>query len=146
MFVTFESSRSRRIQNPLRLDGSIYKINDNRGAGDKKNFYRALGICRSRSSRCFLYRGGANNKYLENPRSNTNPLPTVGLTNLCKEDFSCRGVYLYSENFSTAPKEFELHKHLYIKIKIFNTSNMPPMGRKRKKFLVLFTIASKERN
>lgn len=50
-----------------------------------------------------LYRGGANNTYLNPPRSNTNPLPTVGLENLCEENFST-AVYLYSENFSRAPK------------------------------------------
>ncbi|QDK38687.1 hypothetical protein DOE51_14380 [Bdellovibrio sp. NC01] len=50
-----------------------------------------------------LYRGGANNVFLPNPRSNINPLPTVGLKNLCREDFST-AIYLYSENFSKAPK------------------------------------------
>ena len=77
------------------------KITDNRGIGNDD-------VYGTRNMRVVLhgvlYRGGANNKYLEKPRPNTNPLPTVGLVNLCREDFST-GIYLYSENFSTAPKK-----------------------------------------
>ncbi len=52
-----------------------------------------------------VYRGGANNKYNRySTRSNQNPLPTIGLDNLCKEGFE-HAVYLYSNNFSTAPKK-----------------------------------------
>ncbi|WP_295904680.1 hypothetical protein [uncultured Bdellovibrio sp.] len=76
------------------------KLTDNRGDGDEalygtRNFRVVLhGV---------MYRGGANNTNLETPRSNTNPLPTVGLTNLCREDFGA-AIYLYSENFEKAPK------------------------------------------
>ncbi|MGZ3770745.1 MAG: hypothetical protein ACXVCP_06180 [Bdellovibrio sp.] len=82
------------------LDTLTEKLTDNKGKGaiefyGTRNFRVVLpGI---------LYRGGANNKYFNPPRSNTNPLPTKGLENLCKENFST-AVYLYSENFSTAPK------------------------------------------
>lgn len=49
------------------------------------------------------YRGGANNLYNKNePRANTNPLPVEGLKNLCHEGFK-NSIYLYSDNFSTAP-------------------------------------------
>lgn len=78
------------------------RITDNDGEGDPnlygtRNFRVVLhGV---------MYRGGGNNtKLVENPRSNTNPLPTIGLNNLCKEDFAA-AVYLYSENFDKAPKE-----------------------------------------
>ena len=51
------------------------------------------------------YRGGANNYYHKtNKRDNRNPLPNDGLQNLCEEGFS-KAVYLYSTNFSTAPKQ-----------------------------------------
>ena len=49
------------------------------------------------------YRGGANNLYNRNgKRANSNPLPTIGLQNLCEEGFD-QAVYLYSTNYSTAP-------------------------------------------
>lgn len=48
------------------------------------------------------YRGGANNYYNKyGPRDNRNPLPEMGLDNLCKEGFS-QAIYLYSTNFGTA--------------------------------------------
>lgn len=51
------------------------------------------------------YRGGANNYYhKKNKRDNRNPLPNDGLQNLCEEGFS-KAVYLYSTNYSTAPKQ-----------------------------------------
>lgn len=77
------------------------KITDNRGDGyddlyGTRNFRIVLhGV---------YYRGGANNKYHHtNPRSNTNPLPTDGLKNLCEEGFST-AIYFYSNNYSSAPK------------------------------------------
>lgn len=76
------------------------KLIDNKGKGysdlwGARNFRVVLhGV---------FYRGGANNKYFDPPRSNTNPLPTKGLQNLCEDDFS-GAVYLYSENYSKAPK------------------------------------------
>ncbi|MBO9667666.1 MAG: hypothetical protein J7501_12735 [Bdellovibrio sp.] len=82
------------------VDDVFTKLTDNRGKGVEE-------LWGTRNMRVVLqgvlYRGGANNKYLATPRSNTNPLPKVGLTNLCKEDFGA-AVYLYSENFDTAPK------------------------------------------
>lgn len=50
------------------------------------------------------YRGGANNVYNKHQRrSNMNPLPNEGLTNLCQEGFT-QAVYLYTERYSSAPK------------------------------------------
>lgn len=50
------------------------------------------------------YRGGANNLYNKNGvRSNSNPLPSEGLKNLCEEGFK-NAIYLYSTNFAAAPK------------------------------------------
>ncbi len=50
------------------------------------------------------YRGGANNAYHRtHKRSNTNPLPNDGLTNLCQQGFK-EAVYLYAENFSSSEK------------------------------------------
>lgn len=49
------------------------------------------------------YRGGANNKFhRSHPRDNMNPLPNSGLKNLCEQGFS-DALYLYAENFETAP-------------------------------------------
>jgi hypothetical protein len=54
-----------------------------------------------------LYRGGANNKYFRyGVRDNRNPLPDLGLQNLCEEGFST-AVYLYSTNYETAPKKVD---------------------------------------
>lgn len=82
------------------LDSLTQKLTDNKGAGAEE-FYG------TRNFRVVLpgvfYRGGGNNKYLNPPRSNVNPLPTVGLKNLCEENFST-AVYLYAENFSKAPR------------------------------------------
>jgi hypothetical protein len=51
------------------------------------------------------YRGGANNVYNKNlKRKNTNPLQKDGLTNLCEEGFK-EAVYLYTTNYSSAPKQ-----------------------------------------
>lgn len=78
----------------------MYKIVDNWGNG----FDSLYG---TRNMRPILhgvaYRGGANNYYhLTDKRNNHNPLPNDGMENLCKEGFSA-GVYLYRENFETAP-------------------------------------------
>ncbi|MDA0913474.1 MAG: OmpA family protein [Bacteroidetes bacterium] len=51
------------------------------------------------------YRGGGNNYYHRtDKRNNKNPLPPDGLQNLANLDFST-SVYLYTENFETAPSE-----------------------------------------
>ncbi|WII73172.1 hypothetical protein QJS83_04705 [Bdellovibrio sp. 22V] len=90
----------KKYKDRYELENTFAKLTDNKGQGvdelyGTRNFRVVLhGV---------MYRGGANNKYLSTPRSNVNPLPTVGLNNLCKEDFSA-AVYLYSENFNTAPK------------------------------------------
>ncbi|MNK19531.1 hypothetical protein D3C87_377530 [compost metagenome] len=76
------------------------KLVDNKGQGNE-DLYGARNVRVVLHG--VMYRGGANNKYLNPPRNNVNPLPTVGLNNLCREDFST-AVYLYSENFSSAPK------------------------------------------
>ena len=78
----------------------MYKITDNKGNG----FDSLYG---TRNMRPILhgvaYRGGGNNYYhLTDKRNNHNPLPNDGMKNLCAEGFS-KGVYLYRENFETAP-------------------------------------------
>ena len=78
------------------------KLIDNRGDG----YEDLYGV---RNLRVVLhgvyYRGGANNKYDRvSPRDNMNPLPNKGLNNLCQQGFS-EAVYLYSENYDTAPKK-----------------------------------------
>ena len=86
-----------------KLDDTHTKLVDNRGEGDQ----RLYGV---RNFRAVLngvvYRGGANNVYNKyGKRDNRNPLPNVGLENLCKEGFS-NAVYLYSTNFDKAPKSW----------------------------------------
>lgn len=73
---------------------------DNHGDGDERlygtrNFRAVLnGV---------LYRGGANNKWNKyGVKENRNPLPDVGLKNLCEEGFS-QAIYLYTTNLDTAP-------------------------------------------
>lgn len=81
------------------LSTAAQKLVDNKGRGPAhlygtRNFRAVLnGV---------YYRGGGNNKYHNPPRANSNPLPTAGLRNLCEEGFS-RAVYLYAENYETAP-------------------------------------------
>jgi hypothetical protein len=51
-----------------------------------------------------FYRGGANNLYNKyGKRKNENPLPDLGVENLCKTGFES-AIYFYSTNFETAPK------------------------------------------
>lgn len=51
-----------------------------------------------------VYRGGANNAYNKyGKRANQNPLPLIGLKNLCEEGFGT-AVYLYTTNYASAPK------------------------------------------
>lgn len=74
---------------------------------DKGNGY--AGLYGVRNFRAVLsgvvYRGGANNLYNKyGKRSNMNPLPDLGLKNLCQEGFG-QAVYLYPTNFASAPKE-----------------------------------------
>ncbi|WP_155722490.1 hypothetical protein [Bdellovibrio bacteriovorus] len=91
---------AQKYKDRYELADTFAKLTDNRGDGvdelwGTRNFRVVLhGV---------MYRGGANNKYLSTPRNNVNPLPTVGLNNLCKEDFGA-SVYLYSENYETAPR------------------------------------------
>jgi hypothetical protein len=85
------------------------KLVDNRGNG----FAALYGV---RNFRAVLngvvYRGGANNAYNKyGARDNNNPLPTLGLQNLCKEGFSA-GVYLYATNYSTAPHELDCQSNI----------------------------------
>jgi len=80
------------------------KMTDDKGNGFKelygtRNFRSVLkGI---------YYRGGANNTHLKkDSRSNSNPLTTMGLTNLCKEGFQS-AIYLYKTGFEKAPKSIQ---------------------------------------
>lgn len=84
-----------------KISDPYVKLVDNRGNGYEdlygvRNFRAVLnGV---------YYRGGANNVYnREGARSNSNPLPTTGLENLCKEGFST-AIYYYTTNYGTAPK------------------------------------------
>lgn len=85
------------------------KLVDNQGNG----FTELYG---TRNVRVVLhgvyYRGGANNTYNTYlKRSNTNPLQTMGLDNLCEQGFS-DAVYLYSENYGSAPKSVKCRNKL----------------------------------
>ncbi|WP_413944217.1 hypothetical protein [Bdellovibrio sp. HCB-162] len=90
----------KKYQDRFKVADTHTKLVDNRGHGMEtlygtRNFRVVLhGV---------MYRGGANNKYFYKRRANINPLPTTGLKNLCKNDFST-AVYLYSENYWKAPK------------------------------------------
>jgi hypothetical protein len=89
------------LRKRYKLASASAKLVDNEGNG----FDALYG---TRNMRAVLngvyYRGGANNVYNKHQkRSNMNPLPTEGLTHLCEEGFS-HAVYLYTENFASAPK------------------------------------------
>ena len=94
-----EKLKAEFYQKRYPLQDVYQKHVDNKGEGDERvygtrNFRAVLnGV---------LYRGGANNKYNKyGVRDNRNPLPKVGLTNLCEEGFS-NGIYLYSMNYDSA--------------------------------------------
>jgi outer membrane protein OmpA-like peptidoglycan-associated protein len=94
-YLTPDYYKDRYIETDL-----MYKVVDNFGNG----FDSLYG---ARNMRPILhgvaYRGGANNYYhKDNKRNNHNPLPDDGVKNLCKEGFS-GSVYLYRNNFDTAP-------------------------------------------
>ncbi len=91
----------RQYEQRYQLTSREQKLVDNQGNG-----YEALyGVRNFRTVlRGILYRGGANNAYNKHgKRDNQNPLPVEGLKNLCEEGFKS-AVYLYSTNFSVAPK------------------------------------------
>lgn len=76
------------------------KLVDNAGNG-YENLY---GV---RNFRAVLhgvyYRGGANNAYNKyGKRNNQNPLPNLGLNNLCAENFGI-AIYYYPTNYKNAP-------------------------------------------
>jgi hypothetical protein len=86
-------------QREIPLKDPYQKMVNNTGDGDPslygtRNFRAVLaGV---------YYRGGGNNYYLKpRPRENINPLPEVGLKNLCQKGFA-KSFYLYSNNFKTA--------------------------------------------
>lgn len=88
-------------QNRYPLKNPYDKLVNNRGDGREdlygtRNFRSVLnGV---------VYRGGANNAYNKyGKRSNQNPLPNLGLKNLCEEGFGT-AVYLYTTNYDRAPK------------------------------------------
>lgn len=96
-------------QDRYQLKDTNEKLVDNRGNG-----YEALyGVRNFRAVlNGVMYRGGANNAYNKyGTRANSNPLPTLGLTNLCKEGFA-NAVYLYTTNYSTAPKSLDCASNL----------------------------------
>ena len=83
------------------LKSTNEKLVDNLG-----NNYEALyGVRNFRAVlRGLVYRGGANNSYNKyKKRANMNPLPEMGLENLCKEGFH-DAIYLYPTNYNSAPK------------------------------------------
>lgn len=84
------------------VDDVYTKITDNKGNGHEPLYgTRNLRVV----LHGVLYRGGGNNAYhRDGKRNNANPLPDDGLENLCKEGFGT-SIYLYSTNFSTAPKQ-----------------------------------------
>ncbi|RYX78210.1 hypothetical protein EON76_06795 [bacterium] len=96
------SASVEEYQTRYRLNDIDTKLVNNTGDG----FEPLYGV---RNFRAVLsgvvYRGGANNAYNKHgKRDNQNPLPPLGLKNLCEEGFG-QAVYLYSKNFSGAAKQ-----------------------------------------
>lgn len=93
--------KTRQYETRYQLTSLSQKLVNNTGDG----FEELYGVRNFRAVlRGVLYRGGANNAYNKyQRRDNQNPLPNMGLKNLCEEGFS-GAVYLYDKNFATAPK------------------------------------------
>lgn len=106
--ITAIEDKSLQYKNRYGLKDPYTKLVDNRGNGYEdlygvRNFRVVLhGV---------FYRGGANNSYntVDGKRSNSNPLQKGGLKNLCEEGFG-QAIYLYSTNFSSAPKQMDCKK------------------------------------
>ena len=83
------------------LKNTDEKLVDNLG----DNYESLYGVRNFRTVlRGLVYRGGANNAYNKyGKRDNMNPLPDLGIRNLCSEGFS-KSVYLYTTNYESAPK------------------------------------------
>ena len=99
-FVKIDNSIFKYYKNLYGVECVEEKITDNKGNG----FEDLYG---TRNFRVILhgvaYRGGGNNYYHRSEkRNNKNPLPMDGLNNLLENGFST-SVYLYDENFETAP-------------------------------------------
>ena len=91
----------REYETRYQLNTRTQKLVDNKGDG-----YESLyGVRNFRTVlRGIMYRGGANNAYNKfKKRDNMNPLPDMGVTNLCKQGFKS-SVYLYTTNFLGAQK------------------------------------------
>jgi hypothetical protein len=91
-----------------------------------------------------LYRGGANNAYNKyGKRNNQNPLPDLGLKNLCQQDFKS-AVYLYDTNFSKAPKSMNCQNSQGQKNQITYTQLNALNEANTKSFLKMIYSAIKE--
>jgi len=107
--VAFGSTPSFDYESKYHLFNVNDKLVNNRGDGYEelygvRNFRVVL--------RGIVYRGGANNAYNKyGKRDNSNPLPDLGLMNLCKEGFK-RSIYLYSTNYKTAPPQTKCQSFL----------------------------------
>lgn len=95
------------------------------------NFEDLYGVRNFRAVlRGLVYRGGANNSYNKyGKRPNMNPLPNIGLNNLCQEGFH-GAIYLYSTNFNSAPTKTVCkdsagvdQETKYVQITAFDESN-----------------------
>lgn len=85
-----------------------------------------------------LYRGGANNLFNKyGKRRNQNPLPKIGLDNLCKEGFAY-SFYMYTTNFKTDPPQVSCRS-----IRGDNTLNYLQLSfnKKQKEMLTLIRAA-----
>ena len=122
-----EQAKIEFYQQRYQLQNIYQKQVDNKGDGDERiygtrNFRAVLnGV---------LYRGGANNKYNKyGVRDNRNPLPNIGLTNLCEEGFS-NSIYLYSLNYNTAPPKVSCrsidgnHSMNYSQLSAYNSTGL----------------------
>jgi len=112
------------------LNDPYTKLINDRGDG-YENLYGARNF--RVVLRGILYRGGANNKYNKYGRKdNQNPLPQIGIQNLCEEGFKS-AYYLYETNYSSAPKQLECldlkgQKNVfqYKQLTAFNEANTRP--------------------
>lgn len=121
---------TRKYETRYQLTSLAQKLVNNTGDGYEELYgVRNLRVV----LRGVLYRGGANNAYNKyQRRDNQNPLPNMGLKNLCQEGFS-QAVYLYDKNFATAPKQtacadFEGSRNnlQYLQLTATNESNLKP--------------------
>lgn len=136
ILITTQSIYALPTQQIQDLDAR-YQLNDpyTKLVNDRGDGYENLYGTRNFRAvlRGILYRGGANNKYNKyGKKDNQNPLPQIGIQNLCEEGFKS-AYYLYDTNYASVPHQAnctdlkgQKNNFTYSQLTAFNDKNTRP--------------------